>query len=384
MASILLAIIYLSFISLGIPDSLLGATWPTLYSYFNVPISYAGILQILISSCTVISSLNSDRLTKKFGTGALTNISVFITAIALFGFSISNTIFQLILWSIPFGLGAGSIDAALNNYVSLNYKSRHMSWLHSMWGIGATIGPLIMSYALTNKGGWQSGYRSVAYIQIGLTLILLATLSLWKNSDNNIKKLKKTKKALSLKETIKTPGAKNAMLVFFCYGSIEHTTALWAATYLVINRGINNETAASFTGIFFFGITIGRFISGFLTFKLNDNQMIKLGMFIISIGLFLLYLPINSLAYISLIIIGFGCSPIFPSLLHATPSTFKKEKSQAIIGLQMASAYVASSLMPPLFGIIANNINISLFPVFLTIALTIMIIMYKSLLNKTN
>ncbi len=387
MFSVLLPIIYLSFISLGLPDGLLGAAWPTLYTHFDVPISFAGILQLLIAGSTVISSLQSDRLTKKFGPGLVTAFSVLTTAIALLGFSLSNSFILLALWAIPYGLGAGSVDAALNNYVSLHYKSRHMSWLHCMWGLGATVGPLFMSYALTHLGSWQSGYRGVFYIQVVLTIILFISLPLWKKTpiiieeENNSNK---EVKPLSLKEVLKIEGVKQMLIVFFCYCSIEQTTGLWAATYLVVNRGISTENAASFAGMFFLGITIGRAVSGFLTFKLNNKQMNYLGFSIIALGIIMLLLPINSIAFISLIIIGLGCAPIYPSLIHSTPTLFGKDKSQAIIGVQMASAYIGSSLMPPFFGFLSSLINISILPIYLTIILLLMITMYKSLLNKTS
>lgn len=387
MFSILLPIIYLSFISLGLPDGLLGAAWPTLYTHFDVPISFAGILQLLIAGSTVISSLQSDRLTKKFGPGLVTAFSVLTTAIALLGFSLSNSFILLALWAIPYGLGAGSVDAALNNYVSLHYKSRHMSWLHCMWGLGATVGPLFMSYALTHLGSWQSGYRGVFYIQVVLTIILFISLPLWKKSPIIIEEENKSNKIikpLSLKEVLKIEGVKQMLIVFFCYCSIEQTTGLWAATYLVINRGISTESAASFAGMFFLGITIGRAVSGFLTFKFNNKQMNYLGFSIIALGIIMLLLPINSIAFISLIIIGLGCAPIYPSLIHSTPTLFGKDKSQAIIGVQMASAYIGSSLMPPFFGFLSSLINISILPIYLTIILLLMITMYKSLLNKTS
>lgn len=387
MFQLLLAVIYLSFISLGLPDSLLGSAWPTIYSELKVPISFAGIISMIISIGTIISSLQSDRLTRKLGTGKVTAISVAITATALFGFSISHSFLSLCLWAIPYGLGAGSVDASLNNYVALNYKSRHMSWLHCMWGVGATLGPYIMGYALNQGMAWNSGYRIIAILQIILTSVLIFSLPLWKKrsdtiSDNgdNI-----TSKPLSFKEIIKIPGAKEVMLCFFCYCALEQTTGLWASSYLTLYKGISADTAASFAGIFFIGITIGRALSGFITMKLNDMQMIKMGQLIIGLGVITLLLPLGKfVSLIGLILIGLGCAPIYPCIIHSTPSHFGADKSQAIIGVQMASAYVGTCIMPPIFGLIANHITVSLFPIYLLIILIFMIVMYELLNKKTN
>lgn len=387
MFQLLLAVIYLSFISLGLPDSLLGSAWPTMYSELKVPISFAGIISMIISIGTIISSLQSDRLTRKLGTGKVTAISVAITAISLFGFSISNSFLSLCILAIPYGLGAGSVDASLNNYVALNYKSRHMSWLHCMWGVGATLGPYIMGYALNQGMAWNSGYRIIAILQIILTAVLIFSLPLWKKHSNTISDNGDniTSKPLSFKEIIKIPGAKEVMLCFFCYCALEQTTGLWASSYLTLYKGISADTAASFAGMFFIGITIGRALSGFITMKLNDMQMIKMGQLIIGLGIITLLLPLGKfVSLIGLILIGLGCAPIYPCIIHSTPSHFGADKSQAIIGVQMASAYVGTCIMPPIFGLIANHITVSLFPIYLLIILIFMIVMYVLLNKKTN
>jgi len=387
MIGLLLAIIYLAFISLGLPDSLLGAVWPSLYTQINVPLSYAGILQMLIAGCTVVSALQSDRLTKKMGTGLVTALSVFTTAVALFGYSTSTAFWQLVLWSIPYGLGAGSVDAALNNYVALHFKSRHMSWLHCMWGLGATAGPLLMSLALTNGGEWQGGYRYVFYIQIVLTIILFMSLPLWKRAPiENVEKIGDitSKRVLSIKEILRIPGAKSVMIMFFGYCALEQTTALWASSYLVLNEGLSPDKAARFAGLFFLGVTVGRAVSGFITIKLSDNQMIKLGLGIISVGIIMILLPLNSdAAYIGLIIVGLGCAPIYPCIIHSTPANFGSDKSQAIIGVQMASAYIGSCLMPSFFGFLSKYVTISFFPIYLIILLIIIAVMHRKLMLQT-
>nr|WP_207718171.1 MFS transporter [Clostridium saccharoperbutylacetonicum] len=385
---ILLVIIYLAFISLGLPDSLLGASWPSMYIEFGVPVSYAGIISMIIAFGTILSSLQSDRLTRKLGTSKVTAISVAMTAFALFGFSISHSFIMLCLWAIPYGLGAGSVDASLNNYVALNYESRHMSWLHCMWGVGATLGPYIMGYALAGGHSWNSGYLYIAILQIVLTAILIFSIPLWKERKsvaNNVSDNEKTThKALSLKEIIQIAGAKEVMLCFFCYCALEQTTSLWASSYLTIYKGVTADTAASFASAFFIGITVGRALSGFITMKLNDLQMIRLGQGIIAIGIIVMFLPMNeNVSLVGLILIGLGCAPIYPCIIHSTPAHFGEDKSQAIIGVQMASAYVGTCLMPPIFGLIAGYINVGLFPVYLLLILVIMIVMSELLTKKT-
>ncbi|AQR94589.1 MFS transporter [Clostridium saccharoperbutylacetonicum] len=388
MIQILLVIIYLAFISLGLPDSLLGASWPSMYIEFGVPVSYAGIISMIIAFGTILSSLQSDRLTRKLGTSKVTAISVAMTAFALFGFSISHSFIMLCLWAIPYGLGAGSVDASLNNYVALNYESRHMSWLHCMWGVGATLGPYIMGYALAGGHSWNSGYLYIAILQIVLTAILIFSIPLWKERKsvaNNVSDNEKTThKALSLKEIIQIAGAKEVMLCFFCYCALEQTTSLWASSYLTIYKGVTADTAASFASAFFIGITVGRALSGFITMKLNDLQMIRLGQGIIAIGIIVMFLPMNeNVSLVGLILIGLGCAPIYPCIIHSTPAHFGEDKSQAIIGVQMASAYVGTCLMPPIFGLIAGYINVGLFPVYLLLILVIMIVMSELLTKKT-
>ncbi len=386
MFQLLLIVIYLSFISLGLPDSLLGSAWPTMYSELGVPISFAGIISMIIAVGTIISSLQSDKLTRKLGTGKVTAISVAMTATSLFGFSVSHSFLALCIWAVPYGLGAGSVDASLNNYVALHYKSRHMSWLHCMWGVGATLGPYIMGYALTKEMGWNYGYRIISVLQIVLTVVLIFGLPLWEKraqaiSDSGIEI---TTKALSLREIIRIPGAKEVMLCFFCYCAVEQTAGLWASSYLTLYKGVPADTAASFAGMFFIGITIGRALSGFITMKLKDVQMIRMGQFIIGLGVITMFLPLGQNAsLVGLIMIGLGCAPIYPCIIHSTPSHFGADRSQAIIGVQMASAYVGTCLMPPIFGLIANYITVALLPVYLLMILILMVVMHELLTKIT-
>ncbi len=391
MTQLLLAIIYLAFISLGLPDSLLGSAWPTMYIQFDVPISYAGIISMIISAGTIISSLQSDRLTKKLGTGKVTAISVAATAVALFGFSFSHSFWALCLWAIPYGLGAGSVDASLNNYVALHYESRHMSWLHCMWGVGATTGPYIMGIALSAGHGWNMGYRYIGIIQVILTSVLIFSLPLWKGrtEETEVEELQTDpaengKKVLSVREILKISGAREVMLCFFCYCALEQTAGLWASSYLTLHKGVSSEMAAIFASLFYIGITVGRAISGFITMKLNDIQMIRLGQGIIVAGIVAMILPgSNILAMAGLVLIGLGCAPIYPCVIHSTPAHFGADKSQAIIGVQMAFAYIGTMLMPPLFGMIARGISVALLPFYLFAILVVMIIMHELLTKKT-
>lgn len=383
MYSLLLIIIYIAFISLGLPDSLLGSAWPVMYKQLDVPISYAGIISMIISAGTIVSSLMSDRVTTKLGAGLVTAISVLMTAVALFGFSISNSFILLCLWAIPYGLGAGGVDAALNNYVALHYASRHMSWLHCFWGVGAAVSPYIMGYCLTAGFGWHSGYRSVAIIQIALTIVLFISLPIWKKKNTNGNSDENSTETLGLFNALKIRGVKFILLTFFGYCALETTAGLWASSYLVNFRGVDSEIAARFASLFYIGITFGRFLCGFIADKVGDRRLIRLGIMVIISGIVLVGMPMvnNITALVGLIIIGLGCAPVYPSIIHSTPSNFGEENSQAIIGIQMASAYVGSTFMPPIFGSIAKNINIGLYPIYLFFFAILMLTMSETL-NK--
>ena len=386
MVHLLLAVIYLAFISLGLPDSLLGSAWPSMHLEFGVPVSYAGVISMIIALGTVVSSLQSDRLTRRLGAGMVTALSVLLTALALVGFSLSRSFFALCLLAIPYGLGAGSVDAALNNYVALNYASRHMSWLHCMWGVGTSVGPYVMEYALTGGQGWNAGYRYIAILQFALTLVIFVSLPLWK------KRAEQTRtedaaadvgRALPLREIVRIPGAKDVMVAFFCYCAVEATTMLWASSYLALGRGVSAEAAAGYASLFFIGITVGRALNGFLTMRFSDAQMIRAGQALVALGALLLLLPLDTGAALAgLVAIGLGCAPIYPCIIHSTPERFGADRSQALIGVQMASAYVGNCLMPPLFGLIANHISIGLFPIFLLVALAMMVLMHERLVRR--
>ena len=390
MLQLLLPVIYLAFISLGLPDAVLGAAWPSMHQEFGVPISYAGAVSMIISAGTIVSSLQSDRLTRRWGTGKVTAFSVAITAVSLFGFSMTRSFWLLCAWAVPYGLGAGSVDASINNYVALHYKSRHMSWLHCMWGVGGTAGRYVMGWGLGGGGQWCEGYRVLGIFQIALTAVLFFTLPLWKENDksagqNRDASPEKTGagKPLTLKEIFGIPGAREILICFLCYSAVEQSVSLWASTYLALARGVAAETAARYAGMFFIGITVGRGISGFLTMEIDDENMIRLGQVLIAAGIACLLIPgPQALALLGLVVIGLGCAPIYPCIIHSTPAHFGADKSQAVIGVQMAFAYIGSCLMPPLFGLAANHITPALLPGYLLALLALMAVMHELLMKR--
>ena len=389
MVQLLLVIIYISFISLGLPDALLGSAWPSMYREMGVPVSYAGVISMIISFGTIISSLQSDRLTKKLGAGMVTAVSVAMTAAALFGFSVSGSFPVLCLWAVPYGLGAGSVDAALNNYVALHYTSRDMSWLHCMWGVGTIVGPYVMGYALTNGMTWNRGYFIISVLQIVLSAALFFSLPIWrkmekKGTEGQHESGTESRKALRLKEIIRIPGAKEIMVTFFCYCAVEQTAMLWGSSYMVLHNGLTAEEAASYASLFCIGITVGRFLNGFLMMRFQDDQMIRAGQAVIIAGIVILLLPFGKVTAVGgLILIGLGCAPVYPSIIHYTPANFGADRSHALIGVQMASAYEGSCLMPPVFGLLANHISASLLPWYLLLIMLLMVIMYTNVIKKT-
>ncbi len=382
MLSLLLAIIYLAFISLGLPDSLLGSAWPVMRLDFGAELSFAGVISMIIAAGTIVSSLLSERMTRRFGTALVTAVSVAMTAAALFGFSLCTTPFQLCLWAVPYGLGAGAIDAALNNFVALHYSSRHMSWLHCFWGVGASISPYIMSAALMRSGSWQVGYRTVGVIQLILTALLFFSLPLWKASEiEDEAESGEAPPLLGLRGALRISGVPLILIAFCAYCGGETTAGLWASSYLVGVRGIAPETAASFASLFYLGITFGRFLNGFVADRMGDRRMIRVGIAVMALGVMLILLPLRSdlPSLAGLVVFGLGCAPVYPSIIHSTPRNFGKENSQAIIGVQMASAYVGSTFMPPLFGLIAQHLSLKLFPAYLALLLLALLLMTEGL-----
>jgi len=378
----LLILIYLSFISLGLGDSQLGAAWPSMFGLLNVPLHYAGFISMISAGGTVVPAVFGGKIIKRFGTVKVVVSGFLLSASALLGFSFSSSFITLCLFAVPLGLGGGAIDVSLNNYVALHYKARHMSWLHCFWGVGASLGPIIMSAFLLHRNSWNEGYRAIGLIHLCIIALLFLSLSLWKKSDSESSK---KSSSAGLKKALSIIGVKGALLVFFCYCTIETLTGLWGASYLVEVRGISKETAAAAISLYFFGITSGRFISGFITMKLNNRQMVRIGQIIIACGIVTLVLPFgNSTLFPGLFMIGLGCAPIFPSLLHETPKNFGKEYSHIIIGLQMGCAYIGTSIMPPIFGWLTSFASFKIFPVFIGVVLVIKVIVAEVMNKKVD
>ena len=385
MFSLLLAVIYAAFISLGLPDALLGSGWPIMHAQMQVPLSWAGFITFITAMGTVVAALMSDRLTLKLGAGKLTALSVGTTALALLGFSFSPEYWMLLLFAIPYGLGAGSVDAALNNYVALHYSSRHMSWLHCMRGVCCSIGPSIMSAALMNgPANWPTGYRVVGLIQIALTALIFFSLPLWKNRPVTVDADNKPVKPMPLRELVVLPGAKEIMIAFFCYCALESTAGLWASSFLVFHHGLAEETAAACAALFYIGITAGRALNGFVAERFSDTVLTRVGFVLMGLGVIVLLLPIGEIAAMTgLVILGLGCAPTYPCIIHSTPIRFGREKSQAFIGVQMASAYCGSTLMPPIFGFLANTFSVGLYPVYMAAILLLMVVMHERVVKAT-
>ena len=430
MYSFLLAIIYVAFISLGLPDSLVGAGWPVMHQDLGVPLAYAGIITMIIAGGTIFSSLASERVTRRFGAGIVTAASVGLTAAALVGFSVSGSFWVLCLWAVPYGLGAGAVDAALNNYVALHYAARHMNWLHSFWGLGASISPFIMSYALTSGQGWSSAYRIVGLAQVVLTFVLIMTLPVWGRAaktaltapaapaapagpagrdDGDVAPGADTAVGageaaggeaaaldgqasgaepsgrrsahVPLAEALRIPGVVLILVAFFAYCALESTAILWASTFLVTDRGVNPATAAAFASLFLIGITGGRFLAGFFADRIGDKQLIRGGFVTIGVGVAMLALPLgaDAPALVGLVVVGLGCAPIYPAIIHSTPVNFGRDRSQAVIGIQMAAAYTGSTLAPPLFGVVSTWVGMWTFPLFLAVLAVLGLLMSERL-----
>lgn len=379
MASLLLPIIYLTFISLGLPDSLLGTAWPVMHVDLGAPVAAQSLISIIISCCTIVSSLLTARLVRRLGTGRLTALSVALTAVAILSFSATNAFWQLCLIAVPYGLGAGAIDAALNNYVALNYGARHMSWLHCCWGIGASVGPLVMGWALGGRMGWPGGYLAIGAVQVAITVVLLFSISLWRRaagagpagegeSESGVEDGEKSSTPTN-RELLSLPGARAAIGSFGTYCALEGSIGLWIASYLTMARGIDASTAASIVAQFYLGITLGRLISGFIAQWLTSENQIRLGQALVAAGLTGLIMldgPLSAGACV--LVAGLGCAPIYPSIVALTPKRFGQRASQGLVSLQMACAYAGSMLVPPIFGLVAGAGGSPLIP-FMALAL---------------
>ncbi|MFK0085462.1 MFS transporter [Glutamicibacter sp. NPDC090743] len=394
MYALLLSIIYIAFISLGLPDSLVGSGWPAMQADLGVPLWFAGFITMIIAGGTIVSSLMSERLTRRLGVGLITTISVGMTAAALIGFSFSGSFWMLCLWAIPYGLGAGAVDAALNNYVALHYAAKHMNWLHSFWGVGASISPFIMGYAISSGAGWSSAYQTVGVVQVVLVAFLFLSLSLWRRGPHarqNIREVESDAETeapsaghVPLSAALRIPGVTLILGAFFAYCAIESTTILWASTYLVTERGIDASVAATFAALFLLGITAGRFLSGFVADRLGDKALIRGGFLANALGITMIALPMPTdvLALAGLVIAGLGSAPIYPAIIHSTPKNFGANNSQAIIGIQMAAAYSGSTFMPPLFGALSSQIGMWIFPFYLALLVLLGMVLSERLNHR--
>ncbi len=383
MAGLLLAIIYLCFVSLGLPDSLLGSGWPVMQIDLGVASSAMGIVTMIISLGTIVASLFSDKLTARLGTWAVTAVSILLTALGLLGFAFSKHFWMLCIFAIPYGLGAGAIDASLNNYVALHYTGRHMSWLHCFWGVGAIVSPYVMSFCLANQYGWDTGYLSISITQFVILAVMLASFPLWKKKGNVQMTEEEISAKLTFKQKFKINGVVFLLLAFLCYCAYEATLMTWTSSYLVLAKGMSEERAAAFASLFFIGITAGRFVAGFVTNKLGDKRLIRIGIAIVTLGLILLFVPTANVnvSLAGFIIIGLGCAPIYPSIIHSTPYNFGKQNSQAIIGLEMAFAYVGSTFAPPLYGLLSTYVNAKALPIYLAVFVIAFVVLIE-VVNK--
>ena len=372
----LLVIIYLSFISLGLPDSLLGSAWPTMVSDLHAPLWGAGLVSMTVSMCTVISSVNSARLIRRFGTGKLAAFSGMLTAAALLGMSVVPHYVFLLLLAIPLGLGAGAVDSAMNNYVALHCQAKHMNWLHCFWGVGTVISPYVMSAVLSLGMKWTAGYRTVSMLQFALSIVLFSTLRLW--GGEKAKEEERRSKVLSVRQVLALPGAKQGLLGFTSYCAVEQTFILWSSTYLVMARGLDAATAASLGGRFFIAMTLGRGISGFIAIRLSPRKMVRLGQTMMALGSLLLFVPGRVVGIFGLLFMGLGCAPVYPNIVQDTPRNFGAENSQAVIGVQMAFAYMGSLSMPTVFGWLAEGFGYGVLPVFSLAITVIMILLYNA------
>lgn len=367
MYSLLIAVIYLIFISLGLPDSLLGSGWPAMHAAFSVPSSYAGYVSMAISFMTIISALLSPMMIKRFHTKWIVIVSIFLTVMALIGFSISTSYAMLFVFAVPYGMGAGAIDASVNHYVANNYSGSVMNFLHCFYGVGAVISPNIMAVALS-KASWNEGYRWTAYIQIFILLICIISLPLWKKNERDSNK--QEEEVAGIREALKRPGVVLTLIAFFAYCSGEATCFLWTSSYFAgVKEGLTDHLIASFGSLIFGGLMLGRLISGFVSNRLGDRMLIRIGIFVEVVGILLVMIPVASFipAAIGFVIIGTGMGPVYPAIQHMAPTNFGERYSAAVIGLQMASAYIGSTFMPMIFGNIQEKIGIGIMPFYLLI-----------------
>ena len=380
----LLVLIYIAFISLGLPDSVLGSAWPVMQAELGAPLSLAGYISMVVSAGTVVSSLASNRLITRFGVGRVTAVSVLMTAAGLLGISLAPAAWMLFLCAIPLGLGAGSVDAALNNFVALHYAARHMSWLHCFWGIGATAGPMILSLQLSRGASWRGAYGLISGIQFALALALFLTLPVWRRAKAPAAESGEEQRYLTNREALRLPLVKTALVGFVFFCAVETTSGLWASTYLHQARGLSASEAAMGASMFYGAITAGRLVAGFAASRLSPARLIRIGQCVCLVGAAMVALPAPSIVgMLGIAVIGLGTSPIYPNMLHETPRRFGARNSQAIVGLEMAFAYIGSTLIPPLFGSLASATTLHLYPWFLAACTLVMLAASETVARRT-
>ncbi len=375
MIQLLLCVIYPACISLGLPSGILGAAWPSMYPGLGVSVSSAGILSMLMSLGSLCGNLTNHPLTRRCGPGTGAALRVAVTASGLFAFSFSRSFALLCLLAVPYGLGTGNLDATLNKYVALNYPSRYVSWLHCMWGLGAAVGPYVMGQVLTGGGHWSGGYRLVGSVQLAVVLLLVLSVPRWRAVAGK-------RAAMPQLRTILIPGAPEVMVALFCYNALEVTTSLWISSYLTLHRGLAAQDAARFSSIFFLGLTLGRGINGFLTIRFSDAQLVRLGQGTILAGISVLLLA-PGLSMAGLVLVGLGCAPIYPCILHGTPGWFGADRAQVLMGIQMAGSSAGAIVMPPVFGFLADRAGVAWLPAYLLGILGVMVVMHERLLARS-
>lgn len=379
----LLVLIYVAFISLGLPDSLLGSVWPAMHVDLGADLSLAGVLGAVVCAGTVLSGLMSARLIARFGTARVTAVSVLMTAAAMLGMALSSSFILTLLLCIPLGLGGGAVDAALNNFVALHYRAQHMNWLHCFWGVGATLGPAVIGLLLRLTGQWRGGYLGMAAAQCVLAAVMFASLPLWRKAEGGTDGQTESGniQPMRLREVLMLPLAGPVLISLLAYCGAESVMNLWCASYLVGARGIAADRAASWVSLFFLGITLGRMLAGFLSVRMRPAQLVRAGVLLAIVGIALLLSPLDSLLPAACLLVGLGFAPVYPSMLHRTPVIFGQQASQSVMGIQMAFAYIGSTLMPPLAGALTHLAGMGFLPVFV-LGLTALLLIMSERINR--
>ncbi len=378
----LLVVIYIAFIGLGVPDSLIGSAWPAIHTELNIPVEAVSILTFIISGCTVLSSMFSARILNKFGTSKVTAFSTAMTAAALFGFSVAPSFWVMLPIAVILGLGAGAIDSGLNNYVALNFKASHMNFLHCFYGVGVTLSPYIMSQAL-GDAGWRSGYRYAFYVQSVITILLLISLPLWKKNSENQEDEEEKGINLSLLQMLKMPEVRTVWVIMLATNAIEYACGVWGSTYLVAEKGFEVEHGALALTVYYAGMSIGRFVSGLLSNKISTWKRISIGAFILAPAIVIMLLPLSgAFTVVGLFLVGLGNGSIYPNMIHLTPHNFGKEASQSVMGSQIAFAYIGVMLAPPMVSIISGILGIKVYPILLAVLYGVMVVALKLFVNR--